>query len=108
MAELERTSPARRRSDENCFYKATKAKQNRAASLIRPTGPWSVTLGQALVGLGRRTHDMLRMETREPVCLPRPPGLTSLGISRMAVEREHGPWGQTGWRIVPTLPPVTV
>lgn len=50
--ELERTSPAQRYSNANCFYRAVRAKQNMAAGLIRPAGPRFVTLGQSLRQVG--------------------------------------------------------
>lgn len=53
VAELGRASTAKRHLNTNCFYKAVRAKQNMAAGLIRPTGPWLVTVGWSLNQVGQ-------------------------------------------------------
>lgn len=84
VAGLGRTSLPYRHSECELFLQSFWAKQNMAAGLIRPAGPWPVTPGQSF-RLGKRSHDPLGMGAREPVCLTLPFGLTSLGTSQMAV-----------------------
>lgn len=72
VAELERTSLAQRYSNANCFYRAVTAKQNMAAGLIRPAGPWFVTLGQSLSQVGPE-GSWYTQNGNQRACLSRPP-----------------------------------
>ena len=72
VAELGRASPPERHSKRTCFSKASRARPNMAASLMRPAGPWFVTSGCSCCRTGQEES---RCTQNEPERLSVSPSL---------------------------------